>query len=149
MRQLMAEIEHTIPKAVPEATRAMPMTGWQCPCRITVLTAQRAFKQATDNHECTNEEWNAVRAVLAGVLPKSRGAEAGTEEERIDTERRLGDAIIRAQHKAMDTMAGRWHDMTEARETAETELAHDKQIHEAVTQVETMQRTWQRLKHGI
>ena len=48
----------------------------------------------------------------------------------------------------MAMMAGRWAEMTEARETADAELAQDEQIHAAAARVETAQRRWQRLMHG-
>ena len=86
MRKSMAEIVHMVPKAVPEATRGMAIAEWQCPCRITALTAQHAFKRAADNTECSDEKRAAVHAVLAGVLPWSRWADAGTEEARLGAE---------------------------------------------------------------
>jgi hypothetical protein len=100
------------------------------------MKAQAAYAQAEGLQSVTEEEWMAVRAVLAGVMPRSKRAERMEVQERRGIEQRLADAIIQTQYEVMAMLAGRWHDMAETRTAAEAELAEDVELEKVVSAVE-------------
>jgi hypothetical protein len=122
MRKHMKEIAKAVPRNTAKATRDTPMAEWVCGCRVTIVKAQEAIAQARGAQSTTEEGWTAVRAVLAGVVPRSKRAERMEAQERRGIKQRLGNAIIRAQYEVMAMLAGRWHDMAEAHNAAEAEL---------------------------
>jgi hypothetical protein len=136
MRKHMKEIARAVPKNTVKATRDTPTAEWVCGCRLTIKKAQAAYAQAEGLQGTTEEEWMAVRAVLAGVIPRSKRAERMEVQERRGIERRLGDAIVQAQYEVMAMLAGRWHDMEETRTAVEAELAADVELEKVVSAVE-------------
>ena len=100
------------------------------------MKAQAAYAQAKGLQSVTEEEWMAVRAVLAGVMPRGKRAERMEVQERRGIEQRLADAIIQTQYEVMAMLAGRWHDMAETRTAAEAELAEDVELEKVVSAVE-------------
>ena len=87
-----------VAKAVPKVTMGMntPMAQW-CKLRPVVRRAVEAVQRRAQGELTTEDAWEAVRQVIAGVVPMARAATEMGERERGWMEQKLVRRIVEAQ----------------------------------------------------
>ena len=102
LRKLENALE-AVAKAVPKVTmsRCTPMARW-CELRPIVRRAVEAAQRRAQGDAITADMWDAVRRVLAGVIPVARAAQEMEERERGWMEQKLARRIVEAQAVVVD-----------------------------------------------
>ena len=114
-----------LPKPEKPSTTA-PMRNWMCPARTTVLQAKRAIA-AKMEETVRQEDWRALRTVIAGVLPEPIALQTLSQRERRRAAERVSEAVYELQRVVHAALLGRWEATSEWRRAADAARAEDAQ----------------------
>jgi hypothetical protein len=145
MRQKMGQLVKLIPRAPAVKsglTKATPIREW-CECREAVRRAERAYLNAEKSRAVRDEDWAAVERVLAGLLPRCKGAEEMKEGSRRELERQVTRLIIEMQDVVVAMLQARRYDTARERGKA----AHEGKIRWETLQAE--RRHWANIKRRL
>ena len=145
MQRLTERLVKLVPKPFATPTVATPMARWMCACRVQVLRTHEAVHILRAGGVESDEQWSALMATMAGVLPRNAGMEGiATGKRDRDKARRLVDSIVDTvklmQEEAMAMMEGRWEVMREVREAAHAEAEWDRALWKMVDDIEEQER---------
>ena len=119
----MERVAQALPSATKSSRRRRTTTidDSNCPCRQLVLRAQAAtaHMRSTDTGGTSDDEWVAMRDVLAGVLPRSVRVEGMEKQAKAAAVQQMASAIYTLQREVMAMMVGRWEATREQRAAAE------------------------------
>jgi len=134
MRRKIGQLVNLIPRApaVKDGlTKATPIREW-CECRETVRRAEQAYLHVERGKGVRDEDWVAVERVLAGILPRCRGAAEMKERSRRELEQRVIRLIIEMQDIVVAMLQARRYDMAKEKGRA----AHEDKIRWETVQAE-------------
>jgi hypothetical protein len=147
--QKLHECLDAIVKRLPQAakpTRTAPMREWQCPAKMQILHARRGIR--TDiTKPVIPEDWQALRATIAGIIPRPIALGSMKQRERKHAEGRVSEAISELQRLVHAAMIGRWDTMGEARRADDAERAQDALWCKAVQEAEAKEAARQARMH--
>ena len=105
---------------------ATPMRDWMCPARTTVLQAKRGIT-AKMGETVRQEDWQALRKVIAGVLPEPIALQTLRQRDQKRAAERASEAICELQRVVHEALLGRWEATGERRRAADAARAEDAQ----------------------
>ena len=111
----------------------------RCECKAAVAAGVRAVAAAKAGKTVSEEGWEALRRVLAGVIPNSNHVEKMEERAARAAARRITDAIHQAQREVIGMMAERWRGMRTIRERANAEARFERELDRAIRAAEDEQ----------
>ena len=111
----------------------------RCECKAAVAAGVRAVAAAKAGKTVSEEGWEALRRVLAGVIPNSNHVEKMEERAARAAARRITDAIHQAQREVIGMMAERWRGMRTIRERANAEARSERELDRAIRAAEDEQ----------
>ena len=73
LQRLTERLEKIVPKPMKTPTVSTPIAQWMCECRLQILRAREAVHVIRAGGKESDEQWEALVATMAGVLPNSVG----------------------------------------------------------------------------
>ena len=113
----------------------MPMNQWMCPARVQIRRAIRAVEASRRKEEILGDDWEALRATIAGILPESTRVKQITRHK----ERRVATYAIKAitelQKEVQRAMNTRWDEMKAVRHVDDDTFVTEKEMCKAIDSV--------------
>ena len=136
-KALHAMLRHIPKVAGPTAT--MPMNQWMCPARVQIRRAIRAVEASRRKGEILGDDWEALRATIAGVLPESTRVKQMERHKERQVATYAIKAITELQKEVLRAMNTRWDEMKAMRHMDDDTFITEKEICRAINLVEDEQ----------
>ena len=133
IKRYLKKLEMAVPKSKHKAAMDTPMRLWVCECRVIIRQALSAIQKLRTDKRESDEEWEALRAIIAGVLPISKRVKEMREEhaqegKRRKIEQRVAEVITAMQGEVMRMMEERWERTRQARAVEKREAEEDDEM---------------------